>query len=72
MSVRVTKGGKGPVGSKVKSPGGKFIHERKKAVPKKKGRWRTGTTKKGIKIRQYWDSKKKKWITQSVLKEIKR
>lgn len=39
-SVEVTKGGKGPIGLKVKAPGGEYIHERK-AAPNKKARYFT-------------------------------
>ena len=34
MGVKITKGGKGPVGSAVKAPGGEYVHHRK-AEPEK-------------------------------------
>jgi hypothetical protein len=34
-AVETIKGGKGPIGSQVKAPGGDFIHERKAAPDKK-------------------------------------
>jgi len=39
-AIEITKGGKGPVGSKVKAPGGDYIHERK-AAPDKKAKYFT-------------------------------
>lgn len=68
MPVEETKGGRGPVGSHVKAPGGAYIHERK-ASPKGMTDFRTITTKSGNKIRiGHLDGKT---VTQAVLKKIK-
>jgi len=68
MAVETTKGGKGPVGSQVKAPGGAYVHERK-ASPEGMTDFRTITTKSGNKIRiGHLDGKT---ITQAVLKHIK-
>lgn len=67
--VPITKGGRGPVGSRVKALAGKYIHARKKEPPKgDKVYWRT-ITRNREKIRQYWAGRK--WIDQSVLTPTK-
>lgn len=48
-NVETTTGGKGPIGSRVKAPGGDYIHERKKA-PDKAARYFT-ITRGGKKLR---------------------
>jgi len=70
MGIRVTKGGRGPVGSAVKAPGGKYIHKRKKS-PKKYTKYITVTTNRGNKVRLGWNPRTKKWEAQSVLIKIK-
>lgn len=67
MSVKVTKGGKGPVGSKVKAPEGKYVHERK-AAPDKNAEYYT--VKKGNKLIRVM-KKNGKTKVQSVLTKIK-
>ena len=69
--IKITKGGKGPIGSSAKAPKGKYIHKRK-ASPKKFTKYKTITTKNGNKVRLGWNPKTRKWETQSVLKKIKK
>jgi len=38
--IKVTKGGRGPIGSKVKAPGGHYVHARQ-AAPNKKAEYFT-------------------------------
>lgn len=68
MSIKVTKGGKGPIGSKVKSPNGEYVHERK-ASPVKNARY--FTVKKGNKEIRMMQAPGKKPVVQSVLTRIK-
>jgi hypothetical protein len=62
--VTITKGGKGPVGSKTAAPGGDYIHERK-ASPDKKARYFTIT--KGNKKLRMMQKPGKSAEVQSVL-----
>jgi hypothetical protein len=70
MRVKIAKGGKGPIGSKVKAPGGHFVHERQTS-PKKYSTCRTITQKDGTEIRVCKVKGSKKWEKQSILKPIK-
>lgn len=63
-SVKVTRGGKGPIGSKVKAPGGDYIHERKEA-PSKSARY--FTIKKGGKVLRMMQKSGEPAEVQSVL-----
>jgi len=70
MTIKIAKGGRGPIGSRVKAPGGKYIHERK-TNPKRYSTCRTKTLKNGTKIRICKVKGKNKWERQSVLRPIK-
>lgn len=62
--VTTTKGGKGPIGSKVKAPGGDYIHERK-ATPNKSARY--FTLKRGGKLLRMMQKPGESAEVQSVL-----
>ena len=66
--VKITKGGKGKIGQKVKAKKGKFVHERQ-VVPKKGCRYITKRTKSGKLLRIMYCGKKGK--VQSVLTPTK-
>lgn len=68
MSIKITKGGKGPIGSKVKAKNGKYVHERK-ASPNKDAEYYT--IKKGGKLLRIMKSKGKSKV-QSVLIPVKK
>jgi len=71
MSVTIAKGGKGPVGSAVKAPGGAFVHHRATS-PGKYDTCRTITQKDGTEIRVCRIKGTDKWEKQSILTPIKK
>ena len=71
MNVKIKKGGRGKIGERVRAPGGKYIHVRKRS-PKNYTKYITKATKKGKKIRLGWNPKKRKWEVQSILTPFKK
>lgn len=65
MGYKVTKGGRGPVGSHVVAPGGKFVHARK-ATPVKGAKYIT-VTRGGKKVRLMKPPGSSSFKVQSVL-----
>lgn len=69
MAYKVTKGGKGPIGSKVVAPGGGFVHERKKRPNKAAHYFTLHEGGKEIRMMQLPHSKP---VVQSVLTPVKK
>jgi hypothetical protein len=65
IEVETTKGGKGPVGSYVKAPGGEYVHSRKHD-PSDYSEYRT-VKKNGKLLRLGKNKSTGKWEVQSVL-----